>query len=163
MIRNEWFIGEYEATLDAKGRFLLPAGFKKQLPEEAGSQFVMNRGFEKVSYPVSREKLGALFSLRSSKLNDFDPQVREFRRYFLNGATVLELDSAGSIAGAAQFERTCRPGKRYCAGGGYRTKLKSGIRISTNSSLNLFHRKLSVNWRKQVMMKPQVSREISNK
>ncbi len=23
------FIGEYEATLDAKGRFLLPAGFKK--------------------------------------------------------------------------------------------------------------------------------------
>ena len=28
------FLGEYEATLDAKGRFLLPAGFKKQLPEE---------------------------------------------------------------------------------------------------------------------------------
>ena len=27
------FIGEYEATLDAKGRFLLPSGFKKQLPE----------------------------------------------------------------------------------------------------------------------------------
>ncbi|MEJ7672187.1 MAG: MraZ N-terminal domain-containing protein [Chitinophagaceae bacterium] len=27
------FIGEYESTLDAKGRFLLPAAFKKQLPE----------------------------------------------------------------------------------------------------------------------------------
>ncbi len=31
------------------------------------------------------------------KLNDFDPKVREFRRYFLNGATVLELDSAGRL------------------------------------------------------------------
>ena len=27
------FRGEYEATVDAKGRFLLPAGIKKKLPE----------------------------------------------------------------------------------------------------------------------------------
>ncbi len=32
-----------------------------------------------------------------SKLNDFDPKVREFRRYFLNGATNVELDSAGRL------------------------------------------------------------------
>jgi MraZ protein len=32
-----------------------------------------------------------------SKLNDFDPKVREFRRYFLNGAISLELDSAGRL------------------------------------------------------------------
>ncbi len=32
-----------------------------------------------------------------SKLNDFDPKVREFRRYFLNGATMTELDSAGRL------------------------------------------------------------------
>jgi MraZ protein len=30
-------------------------------------------------------------------LNDFDPNVRKFRRYFLNGATPVELDSAGRI------------------------------------------------------------------
>ncbi len=54
------FIGEYEATLDAKGRFLLPAGFKKQLPEEAGNQFVINRGFEKC-HTVPHEKLGPYF------------------------------------------------------------------------------------------------------
>jgi MraZ protein len=28
---------------------------------------------------------------------NFDPKVREFRRYFLNGATTLELDSAGRL------------------------------------------------------------------
>jgi MraZ protein len=32
-----------------------------------------------------------------STLNDFDPAVRSFRRYFLNGATEVELDSAGRL------------------------------------------------------------------
>ena len=32
-----------------------------------------------------------------SKLNEFDPKVREFRRYFLNGATHVEPDSAGRL------------------------------------------------------------------
>jgi len=41
------FLGEYEVTLDAKGRFLLPVGFKKQLPEEGANLFVVSRGIEK--------------------------------------------------------------------------------------------------------------------
>jgi MraZ protein len=90
------FIGEYEATLDAKGRFLLPAGFKKQLPEEAGSQFVINRGFEKCLTLYPMKSWDPIFA-ELGKLNEFDPKVREFRRYFLNGATVLELDSAGRL------------------------------------------------------------------
>jgi MraZ protein len=90
------FLGEFEATLDAKGRFLLPAGFKKQLPEEETSRFVINRGFEKclALYPVKNWE--PLFT-DISKLNDFDPKVREFRRYFLNGATFVEPDTAGRL------------------------------------------------------------------
>jgi MraZ protein len=90
------FLGEYEATLDAKGRFLLPAGFKKQLPEEEDDRFVINRGFEKclTLYPVKNWE--PLFA-DISKLNDFDPRVREFRRYFLNGATFVEPDTAGRL------------------------------------------------------------------
>ena len=90
------FLGEFEATLDAKGRFLLPAGFKKQLLEEEGSLFVINRGFEKclALYPIkSWEPLFA----EISKLNEFDPRSREFRRYFLNGANRVEPDSAGRL------------------------------------------------------------------
>ena len=90
------FLGEFEATLDSKGRFLLPAGFKKQIPEDESTRFVVNRGFEKCLslYPMkSWEPLYA----RISTLNDFDPRVREFRRYFLNGATIVEPDSAGRI------------------------------------------------------------------
>jgi MraZ protein len=90
------FLGEFEATLDAKGRFLLPAGFKKQLPEGEGDRFVINRGFEKslALYPVKNWE--PLFA-DISQLNDFDPKVREFRRYFLNGATFVEPDTAGRL------------------------------------------------------------------
>ncbi len=90
------FLGEYPATLDAKGRFLLPAGFKKQLPEEELGRFVINRGFEMclALYPVKNWE--PLFN-DISKLNDFDPKVRQFRRNFLNGATYVEPDTAGRI------------------------------------------------------------------
>ena len=39
-------LGEYQATLDSKGRFLLPAAFKKQLSEGESSRFVFNRGLD---------------------------------------------------------------------------------------------------------------------
>lgn len=89
------FIGEYEARLDTKGRFLLPAGFKKQLPGET-SPFVLNRGFEKCLSLYTSESWKPLFS-KLSQLNDFDPKVRQFKRYFLNGATPVELDTAGRL------------------------------------------------------------------
>jgi MraZ protein len=90
------FLGEFEATLDPKGRFLLPAGIKKQLQEGENTQFVINRGFEKclTLYPLT--SWNPIFQ-KISQLNDFDPKVREFRRYFLNGAIALELDSAGRL------------------------------------------------------------------
>jgi MraZ protein len=90
------FLGEYEATLDTKSRFLLPVGFKKQLPEDGIAQFVMNRGFEKCLSLYPMKSWEPIFA-RISQLNDFDPEVRQFRRYFLNGATIVELDSAGRL------------------------------------------------------------------
>jgi MraZ protein len=90
------FLGEFEATLDAKGRFLLPAGIRKQLPEKENDSFVINRGFEKCLSLYPLKSWEPLFA-DISKLNDFDPKVREFRRYFLNGATRVEPDSAGRL------------------------------------------------------------------
>ncbi|MEJ0083795.1 MAG: division/cell wall cluster transcriptional repressor MraZ [Puia sp.] len=89
------FLGEYEVTLDAKGRFLLPASLKKQTGEEAGS-FVINRGFEKCLGLYPMKSWEPIFE-QISKLIDFDPKVRSFRRYFLNGATMMELDSASRL------------------------------------------------------------------
>jgi MraZ protein len=91
------FLGEYEATLDSKNRFLLPVGFKKQLPEEDNTQFIICRGFEKCLTLYPKQSWEPIFT-RISKLDDFSsPEVRQFRRYFLNGATPVELDSAGRL------------------------------------------------------------------
>jgi MraZ protein len=90
------FLGEFEATLDAKGRFLLPAGFKRQLPESEVNRFVINRGFETCLTLYPLQSWEPLFA-DIAKLNDFDPKVREFRRWFLNGATFVEPDTAGRL------------------------------------------------------------------
>lgn len=90
------FLGEYESTLDAKGRFLLPIGFRKQMPVKGGDSFVLNRGFEKCLSLYTSKSWEPIFT-DISRLNDFDPKVRQFKRYFLNGATPVELDSAGRM------------------------------------------------------------------
>jgi len=90
------FLGEYEATLDSKGRFLLPAGFKRQIPEGESTRFVINRGFEKCLTLYPMQSWQPLYD-QISTLNDFDPKVREFRRYFLNGAIMVEPDAAGRL------------------------------------------------------------------
>jgi MraZ protein len=90
------FMGEYEVAVDAKGRFLLPSGFRKQLAEGAGDKFVINRGFENclTIYPMD---VWNAISEKINKLNDFKPEVRQFKRLFLNGATIVEVDSADRL------------------------------------------------------------------
>ena len=90
------FLGEYEVTIDAKGRFLLPAGFRKQVPEEWGNQYVISRGIEPCLTLYPMKNWEPIFS-KISELNAFDPKVRQFQRYFLNGATTVELDTAGRL------------------------------------------------------------------
>lgn len=90
------FLGEYEVSLDAKGRIMLPAGFKKQLGDGEGLQFVLNRGFDKclTLYTEKQwEKVAAVFN----RVNDFNEKSRRLKRVFLNGATILEPDSAGRV------------------------------------------------------------------
>jgi MraZ protein len=89
------FNGEYEATVDSKGRFLIPGGLRKQMPE-GDSRFMINRGFEGClnMYPIPNwEPVVAEIMGKS----DYDPKVREFKRKFLAGATIVEIDGAGRI------------------------------------------------------------------
>jgi len=90
------FLGEYEIAFDAKGRFLLPSGIRKQMAEVNDGQFVIKRDFESCLsiYPLDTWKA---ISDKINKLNDFKPAVREFKRLFLNGATIVEMDSADRI------------------------------------------------------------------
>jgi MraZ protein len=90
------FLGEYEVTLDAKGRFLLPVGIKKQLPEGSGDQFVITRGFEKCLTLYPKKNWDPILA-EMSKVSEYKAENREFLRYFTMGATLQELDSAGRL------------------------------------------------------------------
>jgi MraZ protein len=90
------FIGEYEVAVDAKGRMLLPSGFRKQLAEGTGERFVVNRGFEHCITIYTTDVWNAI-SDKVNRLNDFKPEVREFKRLFLNGANIVEVDNADRI------------------------------------------------------------------
>lgn len=90
------FLGEFEVKLDAKARLVMPAGLLRQLPAAAAGKLVLNRGFEKnlVLYPANE------WQVIVEGLNQLNPYVkenREFVRYFLRGATPLELDSANRM------------------------------------------------------------------
>lgn len=96
------FHGEYEATVDQKGRFLLPGALKKQLPD-GETHFILSRGFENclTLYPM---KTWEKIIEKCNQLNQFDPKVRQFTRQFLGGATEIELDSAGRMMLSAGFK-----------------------------------------------------------
>ena len=68
-----FFTSEYESKLDAKGRMVLPARIKSQLPEGESQELVIRRGFEPclIVYPMVEFK--KVFS-KISGLNEFNEE-----------------------------------------------------------------------------------------
>ena len=89
-----FFTSEYESKLDAKGRLILPARIKAQLPSEGGNELVIRKGFEPclILYPMVEFK--KVFS-KISGLNEFNEEYRRLQRNFLSGVVTVELDSNG--------------------------------------------------------------------
>ncbi|MBS4044257.1 MAG: division/cell wall cluster transcriptional repressor MraZ [Chitinophagaceae bacterium] len=89
------FQGEYQATVDSKGRFLLPAAVKKQLPEDEIT-FTISRGSGNCLILYPKSAWDNILN-KISGLNDLDPRVVIFKRNLLRGATEVSLDSAGRL------------------------------------------------------------------
>ena len=83
-------IGEFEHSLDAKGRLIMPA----KLRESLGEKFVLTKGLD-----------GCLFAFSIDEWTNFEDKLkalplsnrnsREFTRFFLSGATECEIDKQG--------------------------------------------------------------------
>ena len=88
--------GEYECKLDVKGRLIIPAALKKQLAKAAKNSFFINREFEKccMLYPSNEWVITAE---EINKLSDYIAKERQFKRYFLRGASRLTMDAASRI------------------------------------------------------------------
>jgi MraZ protein len=86
------FMGEYQHSIDEKGRMIIPAKFRDAL----GTRFVVTRGLDQCLfvYPETEwknieQKLKSLPFTRSD--------ARAFTRFFFSGATESELDKQGRV------------------------------------------------------------------
>jgi len=98
------FFGEFEVSMDAKGRFLLPAGFKKQLPEGSGEAYVVLRGMEQCLNLYTMEAWEVLIQ-KISRFNDLNPLVQKYKRLLFSGSTRLEPDTAGRLLLPKQLQQ----------------------------------------------------------
>jgi MraZ protein len=91
--RDRMFLGEHQHTLDAKGRLSLPSKFRAEMT----GRLVVSKGNEGCLYVHSVEDYVGFMS-RMTDRGDFEPKLRQARRFFASGATESELDSAGRVS-----------------------------------------------------------------
>ena len=83
-------MGEFEHTLDAKGRISMPAKLRKDM----GDAFILTKGLDGCLFAFSSEEwLNFETKLKSLPLSD--KNARNFVRFFLSGATECEIDKQG--------------------------------------------------------------------
>ena len=86
------FMGEYNHTIDAKGRLIIPAKFREVL----GDEFVVTKGMDGCLFVFDNSEWQA-FAEKLRSLPMIDKKVRQFTRFFLAGAASVEVDKQGRI------------------------------------------------------------------
>ena len=86
------FIGEYHHTIDEKGRIIIPAKFRESL----GKEFIITRGIENCLFVYSLQNWADITNKLSS-LPFTKKDARTFNRFFMSGATNVELDKQGRV------------------------------------------------------------------
>ena len=86
------FMGEYNHTIDAKGRLIVPSKFRETL----GDTFVVTRGLDGCLFVYDNEEWG-IFEEKLKSLPITNKEARQFVRFFLAGAAEVEVDKQGRI------------------------------------------------------------------
>lgn len=85
------FMGEYNHTIDDKGRLTIPAKIREQL----GTNFIVTRGLDNCLFIYPKNEWENVISKYRELPNTKD--ARNFMRFFLSGATINEFDKQGRI------------------------------------------------------------------
>ena len=103
------FMGEYQHTLDAKGRMRMPLKFR----EDLGDKFVVTRGTGKCLFVFAPEEWQT-FSQKLKSLPVTDKPVQAFLRLFFAGASEVEVDAQGRILIPASLREHAELDKDVC-------------------------------------------------
>src|ERR1700724_2314053 len=88
---GDMFLGEYEHTIDAKGRMAVPAKFRGHLDRGAVLSKGMGRCLSIYTTTRWEEKSAALVADKA------DEELRDFERRIYPSANEVELDSQGRL------------------------------------------------------------------
>ena len=83
-------IGEYEHSLDVKGRLIMPA----KIREDIGEKFIITKGLDGCLFGFSQSEW-ANFEEKLKTLPLTNKNARDFVRFFLSGAIECEIDKQG--------------------------------------------------------------------
>ena len=86
------FMGEYNHTIDAKGRLIIPSKFREVL----GDEFVVTKGMDGCLFVFDDPEWQA-FEEKLHGLPMIDKEARQFTRFFLAGAASVEVDKQGRM------------------------------------------------------------------
>jgi MraZ protein len=86
------FMGEYNHTIDTKGRLIVPSKFREIL----GDEFVVTKGLDGCLFVYPNEEWSA-FEEKLRTLPLTNKNARQFSRFFLAGAATCEVDKQGRI------------------------------------------------------------------
>ena len=86
------FMGEYNHTIDAKGRVIVPSKFRETL----GDEFVVTKGLDGCLFVYDNTEWTA-FEEKLKSLPITNKEARQFVRFFLAGAASVEVDKQGRI------------------------------------------------------------------
>lgn len=89
-------IGTYECKIDAKGRLMVPAPLKKQLPS-LDSGFVLKRSVFDKCVELWPKSEWDMMMLKINGLNRFVKKNNDFIRKFMAGVKMVEIDDAGRL------------------------------------------------------------------
>ena len=81
------FIGEYEHTVDVKGRIIMPS----KLRENIGEKFIITKGLDKCLFAYSKSEW-TNFEEKLKTLPLTNKNARDFVRFFLSGAVECDID-----------------------------------------------------------------------
>lgn len=88
----DMLMGEYNHTIDAKGRLIVPAKFREVL----GDEFVVTKGLDNCLFVYPNDEWQK-FEEKLQTLPLTNKNARQFTRFFLAGAASVEVDKQGRI------------------------------------------------------------------
>lgn len=86
------FMGEFQHSMDDKGRLTIPSRFREAL----GDSFVVTRGLDQCLFVYPMEEW-RLMEQKLKALPMMKADARAFSRFFFSGATECELDKQGRV------------------------------------------------------------------